>query len=1284
MKKLIPCIFLLFATVGTVRSQELQRIIPESPEANAFSKYDKIPVNYHSGLPTVEIPLYTISTRSGLQLPIKLTYHASGIKVNEHATPVGLGWSLNTGGMISREVYGLPDELYPRQYPINVGEDLHTSLSGFDLFESGDPPPGCFISEEQLNDYTYAIDVMGLSNPGGGGNPKSIDALPDIFYYATPTISGKFILDTQGEAQTIPHEPIKIKTAGGPLDGFNIIDAQGNHFEYHTTATYMEIPQLDPYASFAEQSKLTKITTPLNEVIDFTYAIESYTYTNPTPLTDYTPYANSQACNTPPHNPTPTQTQFHAKRLEEINFEGGRIVFHYSDDASYAIAGATDRRDLPGASALRRVVVYNTHDVVIKEYTLDYSYFSSDPTALADPDAHRLKLDSVTELGQPSYTFAYFGDGYIPHRMSDQQDYWGYYGGDGGLLPQLHFGDMELSGSDRSVDHTLIKTGALRSITYPTKGTTTFYFNENNYLSLQEEFQYITTSTPVFNSKGTHVFTLPEDANNTRKVHIQNDCGNTGTELENILEGYCFFQLLDDQNNVIFQTTDSGTYTVENLSETPGVNYKFVIDQLDVQNCNCSIAMEGETEQNTPVLKPSQLPGLRLDSMVMDPLVGEPVSTTFDYNDLETGQISRPTLLPRFHFLKKSVSIGAGNDSNCTFIQRNSAPVKTYTSSGYQYVTVNKTGIGSTRYTFNTSSSSREMTPLIHLSFGSFLAGLPAKTAYFRQDGTLLKSEENTYTVAHSLNAESNDYMSQQPGSIALGLSFNPYGTAHTGCNPAYSYHLMDYNIYNIPGGWVKKQSTTTVDYVYDENDNLIDEAIQTISYNYENELHQQPTKTTVVTSTGDTLITKTYYPFDINTPDALNEGPPFSVSEFSAINTLKEPHVHRLAVPVQVSNYKIDDLGNEQVLSIQRNIYKDWGAGLALPEKVQIAIDGQTPEDRIAYKEYDTFGNPLEVSKTGGEAISYIWGYQNTKPIAKLEGVPYSELDPVVIADLQNLSDNDTDALSEQTLRNALNALRDSHSDAVITTFTYDPLIGVTSSTDPGGQTHFYTYDDFNRLAATKDAHSDIIASYNYNYAQETPPVYAPLNVAVDYGSHSNDHQWFIANPDGGSGGFSYAWFEGIGNSSIAFEATPSGTNDTYQFMVSCGQLRYVKLVVTDTTTGEIVEAVKANNNSCDYPPLNATITYGPHNNDFQWFLSNVSGGSGNYSYAWYEGMGSSNVDFETIALGTASSYQLFIPCTTYKYVKLVVTDTITGLTVSKVKVSNNNPCTGNENEQQ
>ena len=173
---------------------------------------------------------------------------------------------------------------------------------------------------------------------------------------------------------------------------------------------------------------------------------------------------------------------------------------------------------------------------------------------------------------------------------------------------------------------------------------------------------------------------------------------------------------------------------------------------------------------------------------------------------------------------------------------------------------------------------------------------------------------------------------------------------------------------------------------------------------------------------------------------------------------------------------------------------------------------------------------------------------------------------------------------------------------------YTYVPIIGMTSMTDAKGLVTYYEYDDDNRLLNVKDYNEDMLQEYAYNYSgttysggfSDSPYVdpnpdgssggtgYPPVTATIAYTDSSSTHQTFMAQPSGGNGSYTYEWFEGIGNSSGNFETTASGTGSSYLMVVSCNDTQYVKLVVT--SNGESVVSIRKNGNSpCDPgdPPI-------------------------------------------------------------------------------------------------
>src|SRR5688572_22614956 len=73
----------------------------QSPNAASVGKFGDTPVSYHTGVPEISVPIFTIQ-EGNLSVPISLNYHSNGVKVDDVASWVGLSWSLNAGGSISR------------------------------------------------------------------------------------------------------------------------------------------------------------------------------------------------------------------------------------------------------------------------------------------------------------------------------------------------------------------------------------------------------------------------------------------------------------------------------------------------------------------------------------------------------------------------------------------------------------------------------------------------------------------------------------------------------------------------------------------------------------------------------------------------------------------------------------------------------------------------------------------------------------------------------------------------------------------------------------------------------------------------------------------------------------------------------------------------------------------------------------------------------------------------------------------------------------------------------
>ena len=56
------------------------------------------------------------------------------------------------------------------------------------------------------------------------------------------------------------------------------------------------------------------------------------------------------------------------------------------------------------------------------------------------------------------------------------------------------------------------------------------------------------------------------------------------------------------------------------------------------------------------------------------------------------------------------------------------------------------------------------------------------------------------------------------------------------------------------------------------------------------------------------------------------------------------------------------------------------------------------------------------------------------------------------------------------------------------MTTYTYEPLVGMTSMTDPSNITTHYEYDDLGRLQCIRDQDNNIKEWYDYKFREDVP----------------------------------------------------------------------------------------------------------------------------------------------------------------------------------------------------
>lgn len=139
-----------------------------------------------------------------------------------------------------------------------------------------------------------------------------------------------------------------------------------------------------------------------------------------------------------------------------------------------------------------------------------------------------------------------------------------------------------------------------------------------------------------------------------------------------------------------------------------------------------------------------------------------------------------------------------------------------------------------------------------------------------------------------------------------------------------------------------------------------------------------------------------------------------------------------------------------------------------------------------VWYESYLCNGKPTVIKTKDGITTNYYWGYDSLYPVAQVQsGAPLSydyELQKAIRNEEVETSDI-SDYLA--FLINEFSEIIAEAPGKVLTLYTYLPLIGISSATDPNRNTTYYEYDSFGRLEYLRDNNRNILKYFKYNYAK-------------------------------------------------------------------------------------------------------------------------------------------------------------------------------------------------------
>jgi YD repeat-containing protein len=450
--------------------------LPGSPEASQIRKYQDYPVSLFTGTPQVSIPIFT-ATAKGISVPITLSYNAGGgVKVDEVASPAGMGFLMRAGGEITRDQRGAADE----------------TDNGF------------MNRVLPMSFYKYKFDCcIGL---GAGGEDRQlwisamqgfVDLEPDLFYFSFGGYSGKFAYDDSAKKFVCltdnAHLKITMDIPNTVATVFTIVTDDGNKYIFdkreRSRSQTFNMNGSGGQSQFGPpQTSSWKLGKIINadgtDSVMFTYDAVYYSYYTTGSFMNY----KSSGTGSPTRQPLKCFTNNLIEGDSRLSNISGKL---FSVDF---LEEAAARVDLPGTKALGKIVVKNGVGEVQDIFVLHHSNVERYPPLGLMPVSinlltQSLRLDSISEYGNsesnPSplrHAFIYDPKP-LPGRLSFAKDWWGYPNFNGyteSLVPAPIINDGQPhDGADRHPDNTRTDAGILTGIRLPTGGTVTYEYEPN-------------------------------------------------------------------------------------------------------------------------------------------------------------------------------------------------------------------------------------------------------------------------------------------------------------------------------------------------------------------------------------------------------------------------------------------------------------------------------------------------------------------------------------------------------------------------------------------------------------------------------------------------------------------------------------------------------------------------------------------------------------------------------------------------------------------------------------
>lgn len=742
--------------------------------------------------------------------------------------------------------------------------------------------------------------------------------------------------------------------------------------------------------------------------------------------------------------------------------------------------------------------------------TFDLSYYESVATvagnAYSNTDTKLKYRPFLTELKEKSsssinlykkHLFEYDDLNNLPPRLSYAQDHYGFFNGildNTTLMPlpilsdRIHF---PLATARRETDGTYASKGQLKKITYPTGGYDEIFYEANTVnkdvvVPPPTIKAFVTASADQLGIAGnaSQIITVGTVSPTT----LYASCSAYGTGIHNKMFLYLYIVNSNPLQTLISQQILPGNAFQAVLNLAAGVSYELKIRVTSDDNPGHPTigAASFDYYQGTAqvINMNEQVGGVRVSKIITNDIYsGKSSVKKYYYSLLSTldkssgGILYEPVYKKRFE-IKNNCDYG--NPAN------NQLPSGTFNSCQYEALYSNSlTNLflysGSPVYYSSVvegfgedfENGGIEHHYILHPAYpanllnGSTVLGIPFTN--FEYDNGLetyqhvfKKKIINTTTSYTSVKKIFTNYKDDSrfstvfPNYVAakrysVVLQFSP-----PQLDEENAYDLAKYLTYRK---WIYPEKVTTQYYATDGTSYIED----IVNYVYENQLHTLPTQIITKGSDGILKTVHNYYPQDITLSGTAEIARNLLISKNVLSPILKQT--------VEKNNTTLITLLTE---------YKEFYPGLVMPNIKYSSVRNSPLKERMIIN-YSPEGKLIEQYKPNDVHEVYLWGYNNAYPVAKILGSDYNTVKQYIS---QNILDN---PLNDVQLRTELDKIRIGlqGTKALITTYTYSPLIGITSETDTNGKTIYYEYDLLGRLKLIRDKDGNILKTIEYKYQQ-------------------------------------------------------------------------------------------------------------------------------------------------------------------------------------------------------